>query len=143
LLGTISTQWWRCGSINKTQSPIVTDSWNYVNDGGSMWTTWVFMLKSNCIKLQNEIQEMYLSLFQWSICSHYVKKIGRHYFSTCPHKCMLEAFNNLSEGSKRGQERQMLELLLLSVFPTSSCKYWCIFLSYCGPGLWHHVRVYW
>jgi hypothetical protein len=53
-------QRWRCISVNKTHSYIVTDSWNYLNGGGNVWTTEVIMLRSNCVKLQNKVQEKYL-----------------------------------------------------------------------------------
>jgi hypothetical protein len=39
----------RCGSVN--------NSWNYLNVGESVQTTQVFTLRSNCVKLQNKVQE--------------------------------------------------------------------------------------
>jgi N-acetylglutamate synthase/N-acetylornithine aminotransferase len=54
----------RCGSVNKMLSSIVTDSWRYFNVDGRVLTAEVIMLRSNCVILQNKVQENYPFLFQ-------------------------------------------------------------------------------
>jgi hypothetical protein len=50
-----SRQQWTCGSVNKTHSSVVTDSWNYLNVVESVWAAEVIMVRSNYVKLQNEL----------------------------------------------------------------------------------------
>jgi hypothetical protein len=60
-------EWWKWGSVNKINSSAGMDSWNYLNSGGSLWAEEISMLKSNCVKLQNEVQEKYPFLFKWNL----------------------------------------------------------------------------
>jgi hypothetical protein len=51
------------------------DSWLYLNVSRSMWIAELITLRSNCAKVQKNVQEQYPFLFQINIYSRYGKKM--------------------------------------------------------------------
>lgn len=66
----------RCGLANRMPSLILTVLWICLNVGANVQTTEVIMLLSNCVKLQNKVQEIYHFFFWRNIQSYYGKKWG-------------------------------------------------------------------